>query len=137
MRRLLLPCLALISLSACVRHEPLLDVLMDQIDAFNQRDVTRLVENVSDDFIWFSITSDTLLTEVAGKENFRVSMEAYYESRPPIESSIESYTIDGNKISFKEVVSHHDENGLEVTSSAMGIYEIRSGKIHRAWYFID
>ena len=124
-------------LSACAQNEPILDILKDQMDAFNERDVARLVENVTDDFIWFSITSDTLMIEVAGKENFRTSMEAYYESRPPIESLIESYTIDGNRISFKEVVSHDDENGIKVSSSAMGIYEMRDGKIYRAWYFVD
>ena len=127
----------MVFMSACVQNEPVLDILKDQMDAFNERDVARLVENVTDDFIWFSITSDTLMIEVAGKENFRTSMEAYYQSRPPIESLIESYTIDGNRISFKEVVSHDDESGLKVSSSAMGIYQMRAGKIYRAWYFID
>ncbi len=137
MNRLILFGSALLLLSACAQNEPVLDILKDQMDAFNEKDVARLVENVTDDFIWYSITSDTLMIEVAGKENFRTSMEAYYQSRPPIESSIESYTIDGNRISFKEVVSHYDENGLKVSSSAMGIYEMRAGKIYRAWYFID
>jgi hypothetical protein len=127
----------MVSMSACAQNEPLLDILMDQMEAFNERDVARLVDNITDDFIWFSITSDTLMIEVAGKETFRTSMETYYESRPPIESLIESYTIDGNRISFKEVVSHDDENGINVSSSAMGIYEMRAGKIYRAWYFID
>jgi len=137
MRRLILLSILMVFMSACVQNEPVLDILKDQMDAFNERDVARLVENVTDDFIWFSITSDTLMIEVAGKENFRTSMEAYYQSRPPIESLIESYTIDGNRISFKEVVSHDDESGLKVSSSAMGIYQMRAGKIYRAWYFID
>ena len=119
------------------QNEQLLKVFNDQVRAFNLGDVNRLVNNVTDDFKWFYITSDTLLLEVAGKESFRASMEGYFKSGKSVFSSIDEYAIDGNRISFKEVVRHKDKSGKTVSSSAMGIYEIREGKIYRAWYFID
>ena len=119
-------------------EESLLAVFHDQFDAFNQGDVERLVNNVSDDFKWYSLTSDKLLTETSGKSDFKKSMQSYYQTRKfNSQSVVESFTIDKNRISFKEIVSHKDKEGKLITSSAIGIYEINNGKIVRAWYFID
>ncbi len=118
--------------------ESLIKKLQDQFDAYNQRDIDRMVNNVTDDFKWYSITADELLIETSGKANFKKGMQDYYRSRPnKIHSVIESYTIDGNRISFKEIVSHQNKKGKKVSSSAMGIYEFKGGKIYRAWYFVD
>lgn len=113
------------------------EVLKDQFDAFNTGNIDRLVANVSDDFKWFYITSDTLLLEIKGKEAFRQGMESYFGAGVKVNSEIESYAIDGNRISFREVVSHKNRNGDLVSSSAMGIYQLKDEKIFRAWYFID
>ena len=64
-------------------------------------------------------------------------MEGYFKSGRKVFSSIDEYAIDGNRISFKEVVRHKDKSGKTDSSSAMRIYEIRGGRIYRAWYFID
>ncbi len=119
-------------------EEEILKIFDDQFVAYNNQDVDQLVDNVSEDFKWFYITSDTLLLEVEGKENFRKSMEEYYKYlKSPATSTVAEYTIHANKISFKEVVEHKNKAGQIVTSSAMGIYEINENKITRAWYFID
>ncbi len=137
---LLVACLAFspVILSSDHSSQPLIKLLQDQFDAYNQRDIDRLVNNVTDDFKWYSLTADELLIETSGKANFKKSMQDYYDSRPQnIHSVIESYTIDGNRISFKEVVSHQTKDGKTISSSAMGIYESKNGKIYRAWYFVD
>ncbi|CAD5262741.1 MULTISPECIES: nuclear transport factor 2 family protein [unclassified Imperialibacter] len=131
-----------ISVFVCVsaangQNEELLRVFNDQVAAFNDGDVDRLTANVTDDFKWFSLTADTLLLEVEGKENFRQSMKYYFSTGKKSVSAIEQYVIDGERISFREVVSHKNKAGETVSSSAMGIYQIQNGKICRAWYFID
>ena len=127
----------LFSTNTIAASDPL-SVLNNQVDAFNQRDVKRLVENVSVDFKYFFITADELVLESEGKIAFQNGMEQYYAARKAkIHSVIEHYTIDGNRISFKEVVSHKNKAGKEITSSALGVYEVHQGKITRAWYFID
>ena len=113
-------------------------MLQDQFDAFNRRDIDHLVDNVTDDFKWYSLTADKLLIETSGKVSFKKSMQDYYKARPQeTHSVVESYTINGNRISFKEVVSHQNKDRKTVSSSAMGIYEFKDGKIYRAWYFVD
>jgi len=131
-----------IVLFACVsaanaQNEELMRVFNDQVEAFNEGNVDRLTANVTDDFKWFSLTADTLLLEVEGKENFRQSMKYYFPAGRKSVSTIEQYAVDGERISFREVVSHQNKAGETVSSSAMGIYQIQNGKISRAWYFID
>jgi len=128
----------LISTNLRADDAEILAIFNDQVEAYNQRDVARMVANVSDDFKWYSLTADQLLVETSGKSAFKKSMENYYRARSNKTTSvIESYLIDGNRISFKEVVSHKNPQGKQVTSSAMGIYQIKDGKVFRAWYFID
>ncbi|MEQ9378208.1 MAG: nuclear transport factor 2 family protein [Imperialibacter sp.] len=129
--------LLLLTAGAYAQNEELLKVFHDQVAAFNEGDVDRLTANVTDDFKWFSLTADTLLLEVAGKENFRQSMAYYFSAGRKSVSTIEQYAVDGERVSFREVVSHKNKAGETVSSSAMGIYQIQNGKISRAWYFID
>ncbi|MEQ8687394.1 MAG: nuclear transport factor 2 family protein [Imperialibacter sp.] len=123
--------------AANAQNEELLRVFNDQVAAFNEGDVDRLTANVTEDFKWFSLTADTLLLEVVGRENFRQSMKYYFSAGRKSVSTIEQYTVDGERVSFREVVSHKNKAGETVSSSAMGIYQIQNGKISRAWYFID
>ncbi len=44
-----------------VWSKDLLSLLNDQVDAFNQQDVQKLVENASDDMKYFYITADELI----------------------------------------------------------------------------
>ncbi|MEQ8417070.1 MAG: nuclear transport factor 2 family protein [Imperialibacter sp.] len=138
MKSILLSIILFASTSAAnAQNEELLRVFNDQVAAFNEGDVDRLTANVTEDFKWFSLTADTLLLEVVGRENFRQSMKYYFSAGRKSVSTIEQYTVDGERVSFREVVSHKNKAGETVSSSAMGIYQIQNGKISRAWYFID
>ena len=126
-----------ISSSIAQEEQKILKVFDGQIMAFNNQDVEKLVENVSEDFKYFYITSNELVLEVEGKEKFKQSIMSYFSSGRKVLSEIESYDIVGNKISFKERVSHLNKKGERVYSSAIGVYEIKNSKITRSWYFID
>lgn len=122
---------------SATKEEDILTVFNDQIAAFNTQNIERLVHNISENFKFFYITSHQLLLEVEGKEKFRKGMENYFKSVNQVQSEIEAYTIIGNRISFKEVVSYLNSNGKQVDSTALGVYEFKAGKITRSWYFID
>lgn len=111
------------------------DILIDQVEAFNAKNIETLVANVSEDFKWYYIGSDTLLLEVDGKENFQKSMIAYYNSLKEVKSEITEYAIEQNRINFKEVVQYETKSGHSGQASSMGIYEMKNGLIHRVWYF--
>jgi len=92
--------------------------------------------NVSEDFKWFGITTDTMFIEVDGKANFKSNMESYFKSLPGgVQSTVDKIELIGNKISFEETVSYKNKEGKTISASAMGIYEIKEDKIYRVWYF--
>ena len=129
--------LLIVSNFTAAQSHNLLSLLDDQVDAFNKQDVEKLVVNVTDDMKYFYITADELIVETSGKSAFEDAMKSYFKSGKTPHSVIESYVIDGSRISFKEVVSHINAKGEKVSSSAMGIYQYKDDKILRAWYFID
>ena len=61
-------------------------------------------------------------------------MTGYFSHYENVKSTIQSTTISGNKISFEENVSWPEEDVIQ-EQSALGVYEIKNGKITRAWYF--
>jgi len=115
-------------------HE-VLRLFLDQVDAYNDKDIQGMTDNLHPDFKWYYITSDSLIQDVIGQEAFKKSMTSYYESLEQVESSIEGYTIEGNRISFKEVVRYTTKSGKSGIASAMGVYHLKDGKIWRAYYF--
>ncbi|MCB0480985.1 MAG: nuclear transport factor 2 family protein [Flavobacteriales bacterium] len=109
-------------------------VLNEQVEAFNQHDVARMAQNVSDDFVWYSVMSDSVTIESSGRAAFTKAMTGYFSHYENVKSTIQSTTISGNKISFEENVSWPEEDVIQ-EQSALGVYEIKNGKITRAWYF--
>jgi len=112
-----------------------LQTVKKQIKAFNGQNIQSLVDNVTEDFKWYYIGQDTLMLEVSGKIEFKKSMEGYFAQIKTVKSEIAGYTIDGNRMSFKEVVQYETFTGKKGTTSAMAVYEVKSGLIRRVWYF--
>jgi len=129
--------LLIVSNFTAAQPHNMLSLLDDQVNAFNKQDVEKLVANVTDDMKYFYITADELIVETTGKPAFEAAMTSYFKSGKTPHSVIESYVIDGSRISFKEVVSHINAKGEKISSSAMGVYQYKDDKIVRAWYFID
>lgn len=117
--------------------EPLKKLLDQQIQALNQQDVESMVDNVTEDFKYYFITNDQLVLQTEGKESFKTSMHNYFNAVQNPQSTIESHTIHGDRISFKEVISYKNNQGEPKSASAMGIYQFKGDKIFRAWYFVD
>jgi len=135
MKQLFTSILLLLATVSFAQENEIHSILQEQVEAFNTKDIDGLVENVTDDFKWYFIGPDTLHLEVSGKENFRKSMESYFNSIAEVKSEIAEYAIDNNRISFKEVVRYVTSSGITQSASAMGIYEMKNGLIYRAWYF--
>lgn len=111
------------------------DIVSEQVLAFNAGDVDRLVDQVSEDFKWYYIGSDTLLLELSGKEQFKANMSGYFSEVKSVHAEISEYAIDGNRMSFKEVVTYETVSGKKGSTSAMAVYEVQNDLIYRVWYF--
>ncbi len=126
---------SVVSPQAFSQNQEVLKILQDQVKAFNAKDVDKLVINVTEDFKWYYIGADTLLLEVEGQQQFKKNMVAYFEHIKTIKSEIVEYAVEGNRISFKEVVAYETTGGKRGKASAMAVYEIKDHLIYRVWYF--
>jgi len=133
MKTLITSILVVFACTAFAQSE-ILNVLDDQLEAFNDGDIDRLCNNISEDFIWYSVTEDSMYIEAQGVKAFRKGMKSYYIQFKGVKSEIVAYTISGNRVSFTEKITFYDKNG-EKTRSSIGVYQIDDGKITRAWYF--
>ena len=138
MKRLILISTILISSFISVSQERTPEeILEDQINAFNNRDIEHLLSNIEEGFKWFYVSKDTMLLEVAGKKHFEQSMIKYFENIKKVQAEIIDFTVFKSRITFHEQVRYTNAKGEEKVTAAMGIYEIRNGLIHRVWYFIE
>ncbi|NND73335.1 MAG: nuclear transport factor 2 family protein [Rhodothermales bacterium] len=119
------------------RSTDITELVLDQVDAFNGRNVDRLVANISDDFKWYWISSDSLILELEGKPAFAKSMTAYFESYPSVTSTIDDLVVVENRAMFRESVTYTTANDSVARSEAAAIYQVDDSLISRVWYFID
>ena len=113
MKQISILLLIILQFSSCQSSmvDPNLKLLKEQITAFNNKDLETMLTNISDDFKWYGLSSDSLMIEASGKEEFEKSMKQYFKAISEINSKLADYIIIGNKISFIETVTYKNSKG--------------------------
>src|SRR4051812_18059126 len=89
-----------ITVSAAEKEAPTaVDVVNKQLKAFNRHDPDALAEGVSEDFVWYSVTSDATTIESKSREKLREGMKGYFKSFPDVTSKMEGVTAAGPFVS--------------------------------------
>jgi len=107
-------------------------ILQNHIQAFNKKDLNSLVENVTNDFVWFYVTDNSIEKEVSGKDAFKKTMAAYFQDFNETKASISEIIQSGIFITFKETVNWGTNNQVQ---SSIAVYQFEGNKISRVWYF--
>lgn len=110
-------------------------VVHEAIAAFNAHDADAFAALCADDVKWFGIAGDSQSVDGEGRESIRSWLTDYFESLPDVGSEISDLTHGGSHVAFREHVTWTAADGTPRGQSALGVYEIRDGKIRRAWYF--
>ena len=104
------------------------------IEAFNTRNLDKMVEAVDDGIQWLSVDGAKISVETEGKKALRESMEKYFKSCPSCQSSLEWVQVAGSRVTAKEKASWTSKSGPKEQSS-LSVYEFQGGKIIRVYYF--
>ncbi|MCA1802375.1 MAG: nuclear transport factor 2 family protein [Rhodothermaceae bacterium] len=104
------------------------------MDAFNERSVSGMLRHVDDNLRWYRIKNDQMVLETYGRDDFRTSMRTYFDSLEEVRTDIESITWNGPFVSLRERVTWASRTGQQ-SQSALAVYELKNGKIVRAWYY--
>lgn len=115
---------------------PEITVVRAALSAYNARDADAVAAHHADDIAWFGIGPDGRPSlEGEGREAVRKWLTGCFKSQPDVRAEIFDVTQTGPHVSFRERVSWTANDGARRIQSAIGVYEVRDGKIKRAWYF--
>jgi len=102
--------------------------------AFNDHDIESMAENVIDDMKWLSIVGDSLVIEASRRETLKEGMQGYFKAIPSARSEIEAALLSGSFVAVRERAFWQGKDG-EKSQVSLAVYEVRSEKIVRVWYF--
>lgn len=121
----LICCFSLFTLSQTPR-----EVVQQQLDAYNERDIDAFMSVFSDDIeLW------TLGDSIPSIKGFKSTKKIYadlFKRSPNLHSEVLNRTIIGNKVIDYEKISGRSGGGKEEVLYLIMIYEVRDGEIFRA-----
>lgn len=111
-----------------------LAIVRDLQRAFNAHDVEAMAASTQTNATWISIVKDSAVVETDGEVAMRESMTGYFKAIPSARSQIEDAMVSGSYVAIRERAFWQGKDS-EQSQVALGVYEIRDGKIARVWYF--
>jgi hypothetical protein len=103
------------------------EVVQDQLDAYNAKDIDAFLEVFSEDAVAYNYGEANPFIE--GKENFRTTYGNLFKSSPQLHSEVISRQIIGNTVIDYEYITGREGN--ETPLLLVAIYVVESGKIIR------
>ncbi|MCP5117066.1 MAG: nuclear transport factor 2 family protein [bacterium] len=110
------------------------EVVKALLAAFNDHSPERMAELVSEDFELFYVAESETTLGLRGPEALQTEMRGYFGNLPTVRSEAEISVASGSYVAFKETVSWQHE-GEERSQLSLVVYQVRDGKIRRAWYY--
>ncbi len=111
-------------------------VVRSALAAYNTRDAAALAAHYAEDIAWFGIGADGKQSvEGEGRAAVEKWLTGYFKNQPDVTAELSDLAQTGPHVSFRERVTWTAKDGAKRVQSAFGVYEVRDGKIKRAWYF--
>jgi len=109
-------------------------VVRAYIAAYNAHDVEKVLTFLAPDFVWLSITADSVAVEARGVEAIRAQLVDYFRSIPTARSTLEDVTALGPWVSARERAHWVSASGPR-SQASLSVYEVREGLLRRVWYY--
>ncbi|MBT8142528.1 MAG: nuclear transport factor 2 family protein [Gammaproteobacteria bacterium] len=104
------------------------------IDAFNQRDLEKMLSLVSHDMQWFFINGDKLIHETANRSELSLAMEKYFSDCETCQSRLVKLISSNARVSAIEEASW-DSDKERKSQRSLSVYEFEGELIKRVYYF--
>ena len=102
--------------------------------AYNAHDVEGVLRLLDPDFVWLSLTGDSITVEVRGITAVRSSLDGYFRQLPSARSEAEVVSALGPWVSVRERAHWESPSGHR-SQASMSVYEVRNGLLRRVWYY--
>jgi|TARA_R110002096_G_scaffold56238_2_gene143792 hypothetical protein len=102
------------------------------IDAYNQHDIEKMLEETSENVKWLYNINDKLLIETDGKEALRTAMIAHFNQHTRARSQIKQSLTLGDTVA---VIEEAFSNDGERSQCALSIYQMKQDLIQSVTYY--
>jgi hypothetical protein len=109
-------------------------VIQAYMRAYNAHDIDAVLSFLAPDFVWLSVSGDSLTVEARGPAMVRAQLNDYFRQLPSARSELEALTMLGPWVSAKERAHWTGPTGPR-SQAALSMYEVRGGLIQRVWYY--
>lgn len=112
-----------------------ISVVREYVAAFNAKDLDAMMRAVASDFVWMSVSGDSLTDVGRGVDAFRQLIAGYFRAVPSARSELSTIDATGPWVTTHER-TRWDAAPAEVGGqSSLVVYEVRDGLIRRAWFY--
>lgn len=112
-----------------------ISVVRGYVAAFNAKDLDAMMAAVASEFVWMSVSGDSLTDVGRGVDAFRLLIAGYFRAVPSARSELSRIDATGPWVTTHEH-TRWDAAPAEVGGQAsLVVYEVRDGLIRRAWFY--
>ena len=112
-----------------------IDLINEYIELYNQHDLDNMLNLLSDEVKWMSVSEDKLNIETQGKEELRESLKNYFENIPSARSELLFLEARGDYLQAFEKALWKNKDGEEKSQCASSVYELDGNLIKNIWYY--
>jgi hypothetical protein len=110
-------------------------IVRRQRDAFSAKDLDGLMADLADEYRFFRITPEGAVCEAGSKAEARARLAQFFKMAPYLGSRVDRTMVVGNYIVAEEQDTFRMPDGGDKTTTTLGVYEFRDGKMVRAFSF--
>lgn len=112
-----------------------ISVVRAYVAAFNAKDLDAMMKTVASEFVWMSVSGDSLTDVGRGVDAFRQLIAGYFRAVPSARSELRTIDATGPWVTTHER-TRWDAAPAEVGGqTSLVVYEVRDGRIRRAWFY--
>lgn len=110
-------------------------VVRAYVAAFNAKNLDAMMGRVATDFLWMSVSGDSLTDVGRGVDAFRQLIAGYFRAVPSARSELLKVDATGPWVTTHERTRWDASPGEVGGQTSLVVYEVRDGRIRRAWFY--
>lgn len=110
-------------------------VVRAYVAAFNTKDLDAMMRMVASEFVWMSVSGDSLTDVGRGVDAFRQMIAGYFRAVPSARSELRQIDATGPWVTTHERTRWDAAPPDVGGQTSLVVYEVRDGHIRRAWFY--
>lgn len=112
-----------------------ISAVREYVTAFNAKSLDAMMSVVASEFVWMSVSGDSLTDVGRGADAFRRLIDGYFRAVPSARSELIKVDATGPWVTTHEQTRWDASPGEVGGQFSLVVYEVRAGLIRRAWFY--